>query len=64
MKRCLLFLVAVAVGTVLHAQEDSTNPSSSKAILYFQVQSVDNVVVLKWAVEDAGDFKSFEVERS
>lgn len=72
MKKCLLILMAFFLLTRAGAQEDSVAaaPLDSAAVLpldsvaFFQVQAVDKVILLKWAVTQSGDYKSFDIERA
>jgi hypothetical protein len=65
MKNYLLLAMASFLFTRTFAQEDTTTAAISLASLpLFQVQPVDKVVLLKWAVEYSEDFKCFEIERA
>lgn len=64
MKKCLLFLIAVLLVTALQAQEDSIAAPIQKSLLSFRVESVEKVVLLKWAIEEGWQYKSFDIERT
>lgn len=64
MKNCLVLLLAFLLCTQTQAQEDSAVTVSPKSLLSFQVQAIENVVLLKWVIEEGWEYKSFEVERA
>jgi len=63
MKRSLLLLTAIILFATSYGQPDSAE-NRFKTVLYFQAQPLDKVVLLKWAVEQTGEYKAFDIERS
>lgn len=63
MKNFLFLLLATFLFAKTWAQADST-ASSLVSLPVFEVQAVDNLVVLKWSVEQSEEYKSFEIERA
>lgn len=64
MMKCLLFLIALILFTASHAQEDSVATSTQNSLLSFRVEPVEKVVLLKWAIEEGWEYKSFDIERT
>lgn len=64
MKKCLLILLGFFLVITSDGQEDSTGKPPFASLAYFQVQAVDNVVLLKWSFEQSDELKSFDIERS
>jgi hypothetical protein len=64
MKKMMLLIVAFLLFARLNAQDDTTASSSYNPVLFFQVQAVDNVVQLKWSVDQDIELKNFDIERS
>lgn len=65
MKKSLLLLLAVVALTQTYGQPDTSGITvTSTTLSFFHVQPVDKVVQLKWLVEQADDYKSFDIERA
>ncbi|HET7898695.1 MAG TPA: hypothetical protein VFL47_13520, partial [Flavisolibacter sp.] len=63
MKKSMVLLLAIFLFARTYAQQDSSTPVST-AIVSFQVQPVDKVVLLKWTVDQPDEYKAFDIERS
>lgn len=64
MKKYNLTLLVFLLLLQSFAQKDSAVGLPAASLVFFQVQPVEQVVVLKWSVEPAEELKSFDIERA